>query len=343
MFRTGYRRISEVRAFAERLHASLVEPVHFDGVPLTFGAAIGVATTDRDGRDIEALIRKSDLAMYSAKTQAGTNICLFDADMDRQNRERILLIQDMRNAIRNGEFELVYQLQNDVESRDGNGFEALLRWNHPVHGLISPARFIPLAEQTGLIREIGLCVLRTACHEAASWDTPMRIAVNVAPQQLAQPSFTEHLSDILMESGIDPGRLELEITEASIIDDQKHALAVMHKIKAMGVKIAMDDFGTGFSSLAMLRTFPFDKIKIDRSFIQDVHEDEQRAAIVRSTLLLGEALRIPVLAEGVELETELAFLKTERCQLVQGFLFGRPKTLAEAREYVQQVRLRKAS
>ena len=340
VMRSGFRRISEARAFAERLQALLIEPVYFDGISLIVGAAVGVATTVRDGRDLDGLIRKSDLAMYSAKSHAAANVCLYDAEMDKQNRERILLINDLRKALENGEFELVYQLQNEVDSRNASGFEALLRWNHPVRGRISPAQFIPIAEQTGLIREIGLWVLRTACNEAASWPAPLRIAVNVAPQQLAQPSFTEHLSDILMESAIDPARLELEITEASIIDDQEHALSVMHRIKAMGVKIAMDDFGTGFSSLAMLRAFPFDKIKIDRSFVQDVHADEQRAAIVRSTLLLGEALRIPVLAEGVEFETELSFLREERCRFVQGFLFGKPMSLAEARAYAARSNLK---
>lgn len=178
-------------------------------------------------------------------------------------------------------------------------------------------------------------MLRTACAEAADWPTNHSVAVNVAPQQLMQPSFVEHVSDILFETGLAAERLELEITEASIIDDQVHTLKVMQQLKNMGLRIAMDDFGTGYSSLAMLQTFPFDKIKIDRSFVQDVHKNDQRAAIVRSTLLLGAALNIPVLAEGVEVEDELQFLRSEKCASVQGFYFGKPMTRDEMRRIVE--------
>ncbi len=330
----GFRRIEEVKAFAERLHTLIVEPISFGNVEFAVGGAIGVATTIHDGKDLDDLMQKSDLAMYRAKADGGMDVCLFNAQMDEQNRERLLLNQDLSLAIARGEFELVYQLQNDVNSREPTGFEVLLRWNHPTRGRVSPADFIPLAEETGLIREIGLWVLRTACKEAARWERPYGIAVNVAPQQLAQPSFLEHLTDILMESELDPQRLELEVTEASIIDDQEYTLKVMHKIKRMRVRVAMDDFGTGYSSLATLQAFPFDKIKIDKSFVKDVHLDHQRAAIVRSTLLLGKALDIPVLAEGVELEHEMSFLQQESCQYVQGFLFGRPMSAGEIREIV---------
>ncbi|MBW4710667.1 bifunctional diguanylate cyclase/phosphodiesterase [Roseobacter sp. YSTF-M11] len=322
--KSGFRRVDQVMAFAERLHAVVIEPIVVGEISTTVGAAIGIATSIDDGRDLRELLHKSDLAMYRAKSEPERHVCLFNVEMDQQSREKLVLINDLRQACGNGEFELVYQIQNDLQTLDPVGFEVLLRWNHPTRGRVSPGEFIPIAEETGLIREIGLWVLRTACFEATSWPEPFSIAVNVAPQQLVQPSFLEHVSDILMETRLPPERLELEVTEASIIDDQAHTLRVMHKLKKMGIRIAMDDFGTGYSSLATLQTFPFDKIKIDRSFVQDVHKDQQRAAIVRSTLLLGAALNIPVLAEGVEMEDELTFLRAENCSAVQGFYFGKP-------------------
>ncbi|MEJ6391891.1 EAL domain-containing protein [Gymnodinialimonas sp. 2305UL16-5] len=330
--KTGFRRVEEVMAFAERLRAALIEPVETANGALVVGASIGVASSLSDGTDMAQLVQKSDMAMYRAKTSVERKVCRYNAAMDEQSRDKTMLINDLRQAIPRRQFHLVYQLQNDLTSLEPTGCEVLLRWTHPDRGNISPAEFIPLAEETGLVREIGLWVLREACHEAAGWDRPFSIAVNVAPQQLAQPSFIESLSDILMSSGLAPERLELEVTEASIIDDQAHTLKIMHRIKAMGVRIAMDDFGTGYSSLATLQSFPFDKIKIDRSFVQDVHLNHQRAAIVRSTLLLGNALGIPVLAEGVEQNDELEFLQAEQCAAVQGFLFGKPMLLDEIRE-----------
>ncbi len=338
--KTEFRRLDEVVAFAERLSAVVIEPIVVGNISTTVGASIGIATTIDDGRDFQELQKKSDVAMYRAKAEPELKICVYNAEMDKQSQDKLLMIQQLRCAAANDEFELVYQLQNDVNSLEPIGFEALLRWNNPTLGRVSPGEFIPIAEETGLIREIGIWVLRTACHEAMRWPKDYGIAVNVAPQQLIQPAFLEHVSDILMESRLPPERLELEITEASIIDDQVHTLKIMHKLKAMGIRIAMDDFGTGYSSLATLQAFPFDKIKIDRSFVQDVHFNEQRAAIVRSTLLLGAALKIPVLAEGVEFEGELAFLRSENCTSVQGFYFGKPMNLDQVKEMMEN-RLRK--
>ena len=328
----GYERQGEVRAFAERLAAQMLEPVAVGEGELSACVSVGIAAHPEHGSNAEALINNSALALTRAKRDSLEKIYFFDEKSDHQSRERIELTHDLRQALANNAFELHYQLQNDVRTRAPVGFEALLRWRHPARGIVSPGIFIPIAESTGLIRPIGLWVLQTACKEAASWTTPFRIAVNVAPQQLAQPAFVEHVADALRTSGLASERLELEITEASIIDDQHNTLDVIHRLQSMGVRIVMDDFGTGYSSLASLRAFPFDKIKIDRSFIRDVHKNAQSAAIVRATLLLGAALKIPVLAEGVEAEEELAFLSAEECREVQGFMFGKPMTVEKARE-----------
>ncbi len=329
--KSDYTRLAEVSAFAERLLGRIVEPIMVGALDLSVGASIGIASYPEHGEDLKTLLSNSDLAMYRAKDSLLDTICFFDEVMDQENREKIALANDLRTALTAGHFELNYQQQNDVETREVVGFEALLRWNHPVRGRVPPADFIPIAEKTGLIRSIGRWVLATACKEAASWNRPYPISVNVTPQELVQPSFVENVANALSESGLEPSRLELEITEASIIDDQKNTLEVMRRLKELGIRIAMDDFGTGYSSLASLKSFPFDKIKIDRSFIDRVQNNPQSAAIVRSTLLLGEALEIPILAEGVETEDELGFLFKEHCSEVQGFLFGRPMSVEEVR------------
>ena len=334
VLKQGFQRIEVVYACAERLLASIVEPIDCAGHPTFLSAAIGISSSETDGHDLHLLLQKSGLAMYRAKTERDAHICAFHAETDRLSQDRLMLTNDLRGAVSQGQLELVYQYQNDINSRDIIGFEALLRWNHPTRGSVSPSVFIPIAEETGLIREIGLWVLRTACAEAASWDRPYSVAVNVAPQQLIQPSFQHQVTEILQETGLSPDRLELEITEASIIDDETYALEVMKTLQAMGIHIAMDDFGTGYSSLAMLQAFPFNKIKIDRSFVQNIHKDEKRAAIVRATLLLAKAFDIPVLAEGVELEEELAFLSDIKCNSVQGFYFGKPMQIADLHQSI---------
>lgn len=325
--KTGYQRQSEVKAFAVRLLSAISEPISIDQKELVVSASIGISTYPEDGDDLQILLQNADFAMYRAKGETYHRICFYDLEMEEMSRAKLALLSDLRQAIARGEMFLNYQCQNDLGTLEIVGLEVLLRWQHPTRGLVPPDVFIPIAEESGLIRDIGLWVLRTACLEAASWSMPCRIAVNVAPQQLLQPSFVDHVGDILAESGLPVSRLELEITEASIIDDQKNTLDVMHRLKAMGIRIAMDDFGTGYSSLSTLQAFPFDKIKIDRSFIRDVHVNRQSAAIVRSTLLLGAALNVPVLAEGAENSEELAFLSNENCDQVQGFYFGRPMSV----------------
>ena len=242
-------------------------------------------------------------------------------------RDRRLLEHDLRNAIARGEFSLVYQPQKEIKTGEIIGFEALLRWKHPKRGDVSPTEFIPIAEDTGVILQIGEWVLRAACREAATWTKPLTMAVNVSAVQVHDADFAHTVHEILYETGLTPQRLELEITETALVRDLHRALATLRRVKVLGVRIAMDDFGTGYSSLSNLRAFPFDKIKIDSSFIRSVNVNDQAAAIVRSVLGLGRALGLPVLAEGVETAAELEFLKSEFCNEVQGFLVGHPEAI----------------
>ena len=253
--------------------------------------------------------------------------------MGIEARERRLIEHDLRHAIERHEMSLVYQPQQDVRSGAITGFEALLRWKHSTRGDISPAVSIPIAEEAGAILEIGDWVLRTACREAATWTQPLTVAVNVSAVQLYNADFVQELHQILFETGLPPARLEIEITETALVRDFNRALTTLRLIKALGIRIAMDDFGTGYSSLSNLRAFPFDKIKIDGSFIKSVNSNGQAATIVRAVLGLGRGLGLPVLAEGVETSAELQFLQEEMCDEVQGYLLGRPAAIGSFRAY----------
>ena len=334
--KTGDTSPKTMNVFAERLRLQILRPVTSGAVTHRIAASIGTSCCPEDGNDVQALLANSDIAMHLSKQNRKRKVTAFKPQMFEANRTKLALTSDLRVALGRQEFSLHYQRQNDVENHRIIGFEALLRWHHPTRGLVSPVQFIPIAEETGMIIDIGHWVLRTAVREAASWDHPYRIAVNVAPQQLVEPSFVESVADILMESGLEPSRLELEITEASVIGDQQNTLHIMEQIKRMGVRMAMDDFGTGYSSLATLQTFPFDKIKIDRSFVHGVTTNEKRAAIVRATVMIANAFDIPVLAEGVEEQEELDFLRAENCREVQGFFFGLPMPLAELHKLLDE-------
>jgi diguanylate cyclase (GGDEF)-like protein/PAS domain S-box-containing protein len=294
--------------------------------------SIGIAIYPDDATDRHALLSHADTALYRAKNEGRGTYRFFEAAMGAAVRDRRLMEHDLRNAIPRGELRLVYQPQKDI--RDGKvvGFEALLRWKHATRGDIPPTEFIPVAEETGIILQIGEWVLRTACSEAATWAQPLTVAVNVSAVQIHNANFAHVVHEILFETGLAPGRLELEVTETALVRDLNRALATLRRIKILGVRIAMDDFGTGYSSLSNLRAFPFDKIKIDGSFIKSVNVNDQAAAIVRSVLGLGKALRLPVLAEGVETTAELAFLENELCNEAQGYLLGRPGDIANFRQ-----------
>jgi diguanylate cyclase (GGDEF)-like protein len=315
---------SEAPALAQRLLDEIERPVEWHGQSLCVGSSIGISSFPDRAQTIDDLLSQADVAMYRAKTSVGGSICFYDPSMDEAARARSALAIEMREGLKRNEFLLFYQQQNDTVSREVVGLEVLLRWRHPTRGYVSPGEFIPIAEKTGFIMELGEWVLREACEEAATWKNPLRIAVNVAAQQLADSRLPQIVYQILIDTGLAPSRLELEITESGIVADHSHALNAIRRLKALGVRVAMDDYGTGYSSLSTLQSFPFDKIKIDRAFVDGVVTNKQSAAIVRSTLILAQSLDIPVLAEGVENEEHIDFLRREGCLQVQGFLFGRP-------------------
>ncbi|HEX7791292.1 MAG TPA: EAL domain-containing protein [Afipia sp.] len=314
----GASRLAE--RILEALQATRDKPAADDSV----SCSIGIAIYPDDATNREALLSQADTALYRAKMEGRATYRFFEARMGAEVRNRRMLEHDLRQAAARGEFQLVYQPQEDMQTKTVVGFEALLRWTHASRGSISPAVFIPIAEETGAILDIGEWVLRQACREAASWSVPLTIAVNVSAIQIYNENFVQLVHQVLLETGLAPDRLELEITETALIRDLNRALTTLRRIKALGVHIAMDDFGTGYSSLSNLRAFPFDKIKIDGSFIKSVNTNTQAAIIVRAVLGLGRGLGLPVLAEGVETLAELEFLQAESCDGVQGYLVGRP-------------------
>lgn len=296
-----------------------------DGSPFDLvSVSIGIAVYPDDATGRAALLSNADAALYRAKKEGRGTYRFFESVMSEEVRERRMIEHDLRVAIENGEMAIAYQPQTHIGRQEITGFEALLRWNHPARGDMSPAVFIPIAEESGVILKLGEWVLRGACREAAQWERPLKIAVNVSALQINNPNFVGLVQDILNETGLVPERLELEITESVLIRDPERALQTLTQLKGIGVSIAMDDFGTGYSSLSNLRNFPFDKIKIDRSFVRAIDINNQAATIVRAVLGLGRGLGLPVIAEGVETNGELAFLNSEGCREAQGYLFGKP-------------------
>jgi diguanylate cyclase (GGDEF)-like protein len=308
---------------AERMLAAVDEDFEIDGNRLRIGVSVGVAIYPADGADAETLIANADAALYRAKADGAGTIRFYEADMDARLRERRALVHDLREAVARDELVLHYQPQATIGG-EITGFEALVRWRHPGRGLLPPAKFIPGAEESGLILGIGAWILREACREAASWPKPLNIAVNLSPVQFRHGDLVGLVHTVLLETGLAPGRLELEITESVLIEDFAHTVSLLRRLKALGVHIAMDDFGTGYSSLSNLQAFAFDKIKIDQSFIAKLEKNEQSATIVRAVIGLGRGLALPISAEGVETQAQLAFLSTEDCGEVQGFLVGKP-------------------
>jgi diguanylate cyclase (GGDEF)-like protein/PAS domain S-box-containing protein len=323
--------IAELHDFIQRLEACLHEEIRIDGYDIKPGASLGVAIYPQDADNLEALINNADLAMYRAKDALTETVCFYEVSMDEAARSRRLIANDLWQAVERNELQLHYQVQKAVNSGDTIGYEVLLRWHHPVRGTIPPSDFIPIAEECGAILPIGEWVLREACREAATWNNEHKIAVNLSPVQLGNADVADLVHRVLLDTGLSPHRLELEITESTIIGDKERALQTLRRIKAFGVTIAIDDFGTGYSSLETLRAFPFDKIKLDRSFMSEVEASPEAKAIIRAILALGQTLRVPVLAEGVETRSQLDILLDEGCDEAQGYFLGRPMPVERIR------------
>ncbi len=310
---------------ATRIVELVGRPYLVEGHLVNIGVSIGIARAPNDGREHRQLMRNADLALYHAKNSGRSTYSFFKAEMDERASARRALEIDLRKALALGEFELHYQPQIDLERHVVVGFEALLRWHHPARGMISPADFIPLAEEIGLIVPLGEWVLRQACSQAKRWPHHVSVAVNVSPRQFEDPArLLNSVSKALANSGLPGNRLEIEITESVLLGNQSAVLQALHQLRAMQVSVAMDDFGTGYSSLSQLHSFPFDKIKIDRSFVKDRGDTASQNAIIRAITALGVSLGMSTIAEGVETTEQLNRIRTEGCTSVQGYLFSRP-------------------
>ncbi|QDP22109.1 EAL and GGDEF domain-containing protein [Bradyrhizobium cosmicum] len=325
-------------ALAQHVGEAVTQEFQIDGRAVRAGVTTGMSIFPHNGADGASLLANAGAALFRAKQKSRGTISLYQPEMDQQIRDRRVLHQDLSNAIKNGELSLAFQPQgiarHSVAESDIIGFEALARWQHPVRGQVSPADFIPIAEESGLIVEMGEWILRQACREAASWPKPLQVAVNLSPAQFMHGDVVGLVHSILLETGLSPGRLELEITEGVLIEDFDRGLALLRRLKALGVRISMDDFGSGYSSLSYLQAFPFDKIKIDRAFIINLGRNPQSAAIVRAVIDLGHGLDMSIVAEGVETIDQLAFLAREGCDGVQGYLLGKPLPIGKYADLV---------
>jgi diguanylate cyclase (GGDEF)-like protein/PAS domain S-box-containing protein len=321
------------QALAEQLAEAMESEFLIDGKTVRTGLTTGIAVFPHNGADAASLLANAGAALFRAKAKSRGSIGIFEPEMDQQIRDRRVLHQDLSVAIKNGELSLHYQPQarsrRTVAASEVIGFEALARWRHPVRGFVPPGDFIPLAEESGLIVEMGEWILHQACREAASWPMPLQVAVNLSPAQFMHGDLVGLVHSILLETGLAPGRLELEITEGVLIEDFDRGLGLLRRLKALGVRISMDDFGSGYSSLSYLQAFPFDKIKIDRAFVMNLGRNPQSAAIVRAVIGLGHGLEMSIVAEGVETQEQLTFLADEGCDAVQGYFIGKPAPIGQ--------------
>jgi diguanylate cyclase (GGDEF)-like protein len=317
-------RPADAAAIGERVIRSMSSPFNVDGLQIQIGASVGIAIAPQDGDSADALMKNADAALYRAKNEGRSTFHFFERGMDASIRRRRELEQGLRQATARGELRLEFQPLVDLKDNRITCLEALLRWDHSEEGPIPPAEFIPVAEETGLIVQIGEWVLREACRAAMRWPTAPRVAVNLSPVQFRKGRVYEAVAAGLSESGLPADRLELEITESLLLAENEPTLETLHRLRALGVRICMDDFGTGYSSLSYLRSFPFDKIKIDRSFMRGLGRAPDSIAIVRAVIGLGHSLGMSVTAEGVETEEQLGAVREQGCDEVQGFFFSRP-------------------
>jgi diguanylate cyclase (GGDEF)-like protein len=319
---------------SQRLLDSIRLPYLIGAETVRIGVSIGIATFPSDGGTAEELLRNADAALYTAKA-AGRDIWVAYASEDgRLRHARMALELDFRTAVATGQFTLVYQPICDAITSSPVAFEALVRWNHPSRGLISPAEFIPIAEQTGLIIPLGHWIIETACAEAAVWAVPLRIAINLSPAQFRERGLISVVQEILARTGLSPARLDLEVTEGLLFEDADEVVNTMNALRAMGIRMVLDDFGTAHSNLSYLRGFPFEAVKIDQSFMRALNTDRQARALVEAILATARALGLEVIGEGVETQEQLALLRHLQCRLVQGYLLGRPATVQKTRDLI---------
>jgi diguanylate cyclase (GGDEF)-like protein len=322
---------------ANRLLAAVAAPYDVDGHHLNIGTSIGIALAPEHGTDVDQLMKNADLALYKAKSEGRDAYRFFEDAMGTEARRRRSLQIDLRSALTNEEFELHYHPIVDIKTRDIASIEALVRWQHPRRGVIAPSDFIPLAEETGLINPVGEWVVRKACRDAVGWPSHIKVSVNLSPIQFRRIGPTDLFCRALADSGLPPERLELEITESVLLHGNAENVATLHRLRLMGISIVLDDFGTGYSSLSYLRMFPFDKIKIDRSFVRELSQNADCASIVSAVANLGRSLRIRTVAEGIETDNQLTLARAAGCTHAQGFLFGRPCPASELKFRRSQV------
>ena len=320
---------ADATSLAQRVIDALSAPYDIDDQQAVIGVSIGISVGPGDGSSPDKLLRNADLALYRAKSDGRGTFRFFEPAMDLQMQTRRVMEQDLRKALSAGEFELYYQPVVNLASKEISGFEALIRWNHPIRGMISPATFIPLAEEIGFIVPIGEWVVRQACATAAQWPDHLHVAVNISAIQFRSPGLMQVIVSALAASGLAPTRLEIEITESVLLHNKEATLALLHQLRALGIRIAMDDFGTGYSSLTYLQSFPFDKIKIDRSFVKNITENSSSLNIVRAVAALANGMGMTATAEGVETAEQLHSIASEGCTEMQGFLFSKPLPAAE--------------
>ncbi|WP_245435672.1 putative bifunctional diguanylate cyclase/phosphodiesterase [Microvirga calopogonii] len=314
---------------AKRIVERLSAPYSVDGREIVIGTSVGIASVEPDIVAPDQMLKRADLALYAAKSQGRGMFCYFEPSMEARLDERQSLEIDLRKALANDEFELFFQPQVNLKLNEINGFEALLRWRHPRWGKVSPAEYIPVAEDIGLISPLGEWVIRTACAEAVNWPRDIKVAVNLSPVQFRNGTLVESVRNALESTGLAPRRLELEITETSLLDENEATMAALHELRRLGVQIAIDDFGTGYSSLSYLRSFPFDRIKVDRSFVRDLSLRRDAMTIVQSIASLGAGLGMSTVAEGIETKEQLTQVRTAGYTEAQGYYFGRPKPAHE--------------
>ena len=329
---TGMDNPNDAVTLAKRIRKSITKPYEFDGHQVLADISIGISIAPVDTREPDLLLKNADMALYGAKADGRGTYRFFEPEMDARMKARRQLEMDLRKALLNGEFELFYQPLVNLKDKAITAFEALLRWNHPERGIVSPAEFIPIAEEMGLIIPLGEWVLRRACEEAVNWPSDIKVAVNLSPVQLKARNLSDLVVNALATAGMSPNRLQLEITEMVLMQNTFNTLATLQKLRSLGVQIALDDFGTGYSSLSYLRSFPFDKIKIDRSFIKDLSNGTEPLAIVHAVAGLAKSLNMISTAEGVETQQQLETLQSVGCIEVQGYLFSHARPAAEIAE-----------